>query len=138
MIATEMTLKFQLLGKSAQSQTDPNIIKTIANRVTDQDVVIFITLNGNTPELVHAAQVLAKMTSRISRSRPINKLLSFPSLMKFYSDIRVTFHTFKNLKCVRVSHCRLWRAFYWTVMSSEQKNKYKKATANTMFAMAFF
>ncbi|KRM72007.1 RpiR family transcriptional regulator [Lacticaseibacillus brantae DSM 23927] len=60
MIASEMTLKFQLLGKNAQTQNDPNIIKTIANRVTADDVVIFITLNGGTPELVHAAQVLAK------------------------------------------------------------------------------
>ncbi|WP_156321576.1 MurR/RpiR family transcriptional regulator [Lacticaseibacillus saniviri] len=138
MIATEMTLKFQLLGKSAQSQTDPNIIKTIANRVTDQDVVIFITLNGNTPELVHAAQVLAKndvsnitlTTNQQAAIVPFSDeiLLGYKSDLSYFQEFEV-----RSRLPLQVMARILLDSYV-----VRTKNKYKKATANTMFAMAFF
>lgn len=56
MIAEEMTVKFQLADKYCQLHTDPNIIRIISKRLTKDDVVIFVSLNGETKELVTAAQ----------------------------------------------------------------------------------
>lgn len=58
-IASEVTLKLQLLGKYAEFFSDPNIIQTIAGQVSPKAVAITITLNGETPELVAAAKTLA-------------------------------------------------------------------------------
>ncbi|WP_462399965.1 MurR/RpiR family transcriptional regulator [Lacticaseibacillus pantheris] len=58
MIADEMTLKFQLAGKYTQMLHDPNIIVTLAERVPTTACAIFISLNGETPELVTAARRL--------------------------------------------------------------------------------
>ncbi|MDO4680566.1 MAG: MurR/RpiR family transcriptional regulator [Aerococcus sp.] len=58
-IASEITLKLQLLGKYAEFFNDPNIIQTIAGQISPNAVVIIVTLNGETPELVAAANILA-------------------------------------------------------------------------------
>ena len=58
-IASEVTLKLQLLGKYAEFFSDPNIIQTIAGQISPHAVAITITLNGETPELVAAAKTLA-------------------------------------------------------------------------------
>ena len=56
LIASEMEVKFHLLGRTCELYTDPNIIRTISKRLTDQDLVLLISLNGQTQELVAAAQ----------------------------------------------------------------------------------
>ncbi|MBP1046662.1 MurR/RpiR family transcriptional regulator [Enterococcus sp. BWM-S5] len=56
LIAEEMMVKFQLAGKYSQMHTDPNIIKSISKKLDKDDFVIFVSLNGETPELVIAAQ----------------------------------------------------------------------------------
>lgn len=58
MIADEMSLKLQLTGKYTQTLHDPNIIKTLAKRVEPDACAIFVSLNGETPELVDAAHSL--------------------------------------------------------------------------------
>ncbi|AMV65817.1 Phosphosugar-binding transcriptional repressor, RpiR family [Pediococcus damnosus] len=61
LIGEDILLKFELLGKDAQLHDDPNIIKTLSKQITGIDTVaIFLTLNGNTPELVSAAHSLAE------------------------------------------------------------------------------
>lgn len=59
-IAKELMIKLQLTGKYAQLHTDPNIIKTVAKQIKTNEVVIFISLNGETNELVEAARELNK------------------------------------------------------------------------------
>lgn len=55
-IAKEMTIKFQLLGKHCEFHNDPNIIKRISQMTAKGDIVLFISLNGETVELVEAAE----------------------------------------------------------------------------------
>lgn len=59
-IAREMQIKLQLSGKYTEMFTDPNIIKILSKKITKDCIVIFITLNGKTPELVYAAKNLEK------------------------------------------------------------------------------
>ena len=59
-IAHEMMVKLQLTGKYCEFHSDPNIIKTIACKIKKDSLVIFITLNGETEELVTAAKELNK------------------------------------------------------------------------------
>lgn len=56
MIANEMNVKFQLMDKYSEFHNDPNIIRIISQRLSITDVVIFISLNGETEELVEAAK----------------------------------------------------------------------------------
>lgn len=56
MIGQEMMVKFQLTGKYCQMHTDPEIIKNISRKLNKRDIVIFISLNGETKELVIAAK----------------------------------------------------------------------------------
>ena len=55
-IGAEMQTKLQLLGKYCELYTDPNIIKTISTRLLPSDVVLFISLSGETKELITAAK----------------------------------------------------------------------------------
>ena len=55
-VGAEMQTKLQLLGKCCELYTDPNIIKTISTRLLPSDVVIFISLSGETKELITAAK----------------------------------------------------------------------------------
>lgn len=56
-IAQEVMIKLQLLGKYAESHNDPNIIPVISQRYNEKDVVIFISLSGQTQELIDAARI---------------------------------------------------------------------------------
>lgn len=56
LIAKEMQIKFQLLGKYCELHDDPNIIKNISKKIKQEEVVIFVSLNGETPELIEAAK----------------------------------------------------------------------------------
>ncbi|RMC41280.1 MurR/RpiR family transcriptional regulator [Lactobacillus sp. ESL0236] len=59
-IANELMVKLQLTGKYCEFHSDPNIIKTIASKIKPNALAIFITLNGETEELVAAAAILNK------------------------------------------------------------------------------
>lgn len=54
-IANEMAIKFQLLNKYCEVHDDPNIIKIRSNSIEKGDIVICISLSGETEELVVAA-----------------------------------------------------------------------------------
>jgi Transcriptional regulators len=56
LIAKEMMIKLQLLGKYSEMHNDPNIIRIISKRIKPTNLVIFISLNGKTEELVEAAR----------------------------------------------------------------------------------
>ena len=56
----EITIKLQLAGKYVEFFSDPNIIKTISKKVRKDSIVIFVSLNGETEELVYAAKELQK------------------------------------------------------------------------------
>ena len=56
LIGEEMRTKFQLADKYCELYTDPNIITKISTRLTKNDMVIFISLSGETKELITAAQ----------------------------------------------------------------------------------
>lgn len=56
-IAQEVMIKLQLLGKYTESHNDPNIIPVISQRYNEKDVVIFISLSGQTQELIDAARI---------------------------------------------------------------------------------
>lgn len=58
--AQEITVKLQLAGKYVEFFSDPNIIRTISKRVDKDSVVIFVSLNGETEELIYAAKQLQK------------------------------------------------------------------------------
>ncbi|MFD2831404.1 MurR/RpiR family transcriptional regulator [Corticicoccus populi] len=57
MIAEEMTTKLQLLDKHCEMHSDPNIIRLKSNYFGKDDLVIFISLSGNTGELVESAEI---------------------------------------------------------------------------------
>ena len=54
-IAKEMMIKFQLMGKHCELHDDPNIIRSISKKIDKNGIVIFVSLNGETAELVEAA-----------------------------------------------------------------------------------
>lgn len=56
LIAIEMLTKFELLNKNCVSFTDPNIIKQISHRITYNNILIIISLNGTTAELLEGAK----------------------------------------------------------------------------------
>jgi DNA-binding MurR/RpiR family transcriptional regulator len=54
--AQEAQIKLQLLGKYTEIYTDPNIITIVSSRMVKNQVAIFLSLNGETEELVKAAK----------------------------------------------------------------------------------
>lgn len=60
MIAQEMSTKLQLLDKHCEMHSDPNIIRLKSNYFQDDDLVIFISLSGNTEELIESAEICHK------------------------------------------------------------------------------
>ncbi|WP_054950840.1 MurR/RpiR family transcriptional regulator [Numidum massiliense] len=56
MIGNEITVKLQLIGKNCEMHTDPNIIRVKSRKLHVKDVVIFVSLNGETIELVEACK----------------------------------------------------------------------------------
>ncbi|MGN8646311.1 MurR/RpiR family transcriptional regulator [Gracilibacillus sp. HCP3S3_G5_1] len=58
MIAKEMTIKLQLMGKNCEEHTDPNIIRIKSRSIQPNEIAIFVSLNGETEELVEACKNL--------------------------------------------------------------------------------
>lgn len=56
MIGNEMTVKLQLSGKNCEMHNDPNIIRVKSHKLKANDLVIFVSLSGETIELVEACQ----------------------------------------------------------------------------------
>lgn len=71
LIAEEMKIKFQLTDKYCELHTDPNIIKTMSKHLKKTDSVIFVSLNGETEELVDLPKIATKKKSGQSLLRPI-------------------------------------------------------------------
>ncbi|PTM59524.1 MurR/RpiR family transcriptional regulator [Desmospora activa] len=99
MIATEMTVKLQLLGKNCEIHNDPNIIKVKARKLAEGDLVVFISLSGETEELVEAAGALkvkgittlsltTKTTSRLARLSDIC-LFGYKGEQSFFPNYEV-------------------------------------------------
>ncbi len=55
-VADEFSLKLRLLGYNTIFIRDPNIMRTISKRFTQQDMLIIFSLNGETNELIESAQ----------------------------------------------------------------------------------
>lgn len=98
-ISNEMTVKLQLLDKHCEEHTDPNIIRIKAKKFTRDDLVIFVSLNGETRELVEAAQfckqnnvktilLTTNKESRLFQLCDIN-LLGYKSKQSFFPDYEV-------------------------------------------------
>ena len=98
-IASEMLTKLQLLGKSCIMSTDPNIITTMSKRIKREDLVIFVTLNGETKELVQGAENAYKngvstLTITTNEDSSIAKysemmLIGFKSQSSYFPDYEV-------------------------------------------------
>ena len=94
LIASEMEVKFHLLGRTCELYTDPNIIRTISKRLTDQDLVLLISLNGQTQELVAAAQevplvlLTANGGSSLAQLADIS-LVGYKSEISYFPDYEV-------------------------------------------------
>lgn len=98
-IAEEMQVKFQLLDKYCELHHDPNIIKSISKKIDKNEIVIFISLNGETPELVEAAQNCSEQNIRmITLTANSNSTLAslcainftgFKSPISFFPDYEV-------------------------------------------------
>lgn len=58
MIAKEMTIKLQLMGKNCEEHNDPNIIRIKSRNIQPNEIAIFVSLNGETEELVEACKNL--------------------------------------------------------------------------------
>lgn len=58
MIAKEMMTKLQLLEKNCEMHNDPNIIKLKSQKLKDKELAIFVSLSGETEELVEACKNL--------------------------------------------------------------------------------
>lgn len=98
-IGEEMTTKFQLVDKYCELHTDPNIIRTLSTKVKHDTVVIFISLNGETIELVEAAQntkelntasilITANGESSLAKMTDIN-FVGYKSPISFFPDYEV-------------------------------------------------
>ncbi|BDR55952.1 MurR/RpiR family transcriptional regulator [Xylocopilactobacillus apis] len=60
MTAKEMQIKLQLLNKTAEFHSDPNIIIPISKRIKPQDLIIYVSLNGETQSLLQSSQTALK------------------------------------------------------------------------------
>ncbi|MCL1631472.1 MurR/RpiR family transcriptional regulator [Sporolactobacillus sp. CPB3-1] len=99
LIAKEMCIKFQLVNKYCEMHDDPNIIRTISSRIEKQDLVIFISLNGSTAELVEAAKNckangISTVTLTANRDSPLYALselalVGYKSKESYFPDYEV-------------------------------------------------
>lgn len=99
LIAEEMKIKFQLADKYCELHTDPNIIKTMSQHLKKTDIVIFLSLNGETAELVDAAtncykQEIGTITITTNKDSPLANLselvlVGFKSEISFFPDYEV-------------------------------------------------
>ncbi|KPN14999.1 RpiR family transcriptional regulator [Bacillus australimaris] len=77
MIAKEMTIKLQLIGKTCEVHDDPNIIRLKSRDIDKNELAIFVSLNGETAELVEACQNLSmKQVTTITVTTRIDSTLS--------------------------------------------------------------
>ncbi|MED1533953.1 MurR/RpiR family transcriptional regulator [Bacillus altitudinis] len=77
MIAKEMTIKLQLIGKICEVHDDPNIIRLKSRDIDKNELAIFVSLNGETSELVEACQNLSmKQVTTITVTTRIDSTLS--------------------------------------------------------------
>nr|MDH3109786.1 MurR/RpiR family transcriptional regulator [Bacillus altitudinis] len=77
MIAKEMTIKLQLIGKTCEVHDDPNIIRLKSRDIDKNELAIFVSLNGETSELVEARQNLSmKQVTTITVTTRIDSTLS--------------------------------------------------------------
>ncbi|MCM3025294.1 MurR/RpiR family transcriptional regulator [Bacillus safensis] len=77
MIAKEMTIKLQLIGKTCEVHDDPNIIRLKSRDIQKSELAIFVSLNGETAELVEACQNLSmKQVTTITVTTRIDSTLS--------------------------------------------------------------
>jgi DNA-binding MurR/RpiR family transcriptional regulator len=99
MIGSEMTLKMQLLGKNCELHTDPNIIRVISRKLKPSELAIFVSLNGETPELVEACKnfkinqistitLTAGVDSSLAKLSEIT-LLGYKGAHSFFPDYEV-------------------------------------------------
>lgn len=91
LIASEMMIKFQLAGKYCEFHTDPNIIRPISQRLSIDDFIVFISLNGQTKALVDAAQNcknkgVPSLMIGASQQNPLAYLTDF-QLVGFKTDL---------------------------------------------------
>ncbi|MFZ4451329.1 MurR/RpiR family transcriptional regulator [Salibacterium aidingense] len=84
MIANEMTLKLQLGGKNCEMHNDPNIIRRKSQEIQDDELAVFISLSGETEELVEACKNLnMKKISTLSLLTRVESSLGELSDMSF-------------------------------------------------------
>ncbi|WP_408008147.1 MurR/RpiR family transcriptional regulator [Pseudalkalibacillus sp. A8] len=77
MIAKEMTVKLQVMGKNCENHDDPNIIRTKSRKMGENELAIFVSLNGETSELVEACQNLSiKQVTTITLTTRVDSTLS--------------------------------------------------------------
>ena len=77
MIAKEMTIKLQLIGKTCEVHDDPNIIRLKSRDIDKNELAVFVSLNGETAELVEACQNLSmKQVTTITVTTRIDSTLS--------------------------------------------------------------
>lgn len=99
MIGTEMTIKLQLLGKNCEMHSDPNIIRGKSKTLAKKDLGLFVSLNGETEELVEAAQnfklqaistitLTTRIDSRLAKLSEI-VLVGFKGEQSFFPDYEV-------------------------------------------------
>jgi DNA-binding MurR/RpiR family transcriptional regulator len=99
MIASEMNVKLQLLGKNSEMHNDPNIIRVKSRKLKEKELAIFISLNGETIELVEACKNLkiqnistitltAGVDSSLAKLSEIT-LLGFKGSHSFFPDYEV-------------------------------------------------
>ncbi len=90
MIANEMMIKLQLTDKVCENHYDPNIIRIKSQKVKPSELAIFISLSGETTELVEACQNLRmRQVTTISLTTSLDSSLSKLSditLLGFKSD----------------------------------------------------
>lgn len=82
-IAEEIMVKLQLAGKYVEFHSDPNIITTMSKKIIHNNcLVVFVSLNGETLELVNAAKILSKnnINSITFTTNPSGTLLKYSSL----------------------------------------------------------
>lgn len=77
MIAKEMMIKLQALDKICETHEDPNIIRVKSRKVGKNDLAIFVSLNGETAELVEACQNLnIRQVTTITLTTKVDSTLS--------------------------------------------------------------
>jgi len=82
MIASEMATKLQLLEKNCEMHNDPNIIKLKSRKIKDKELAIFVSLSGETKELVEACKNL-----RINNTSTVTLTSKMDSSLAKMSDL---------------------------------------------------